>query len=392
MRKLSHSLLLFNTIVLLMLHLSSYATVYNANRQGADSLKLNFIYQTATEGYACFRIPSIITLKSGVLLAFAEARKNNCGDSGDIDLVLKRSTDNGKTWGKLQVVWSDSTNTCGNAAPVIDKITGEIFLLACWNKGEDHEKEIIAQTSKDSRRVFVLSSVNEGRTWSPPKEITAAVKNSNWTWYATGPGHGIQIINGKYKGRLIIPVNHIDKGTNKDYVSAVYSDDHGKNWNIGNQTPQDLVNECTVAEIANGNLLMNMRNYDRKIRMRKASTSTDGGINWGEVQLDSALIEPICQASLLRYPLKGKKFALLFSNPANEAKRQNMTLKLSLDEGKTWKNKLVLHSGPAAYSDISVLKDGFVGCFYEAGLVKANEGIVFKRIKYEDLVNAKSIK
>src|SRR5690606_3877854 len=123
----------------------------------------------------------------GTLLAFAEGRKGGCSDTGDIDLLLKRSFDGGKTWGKLQVVWDDGENTCGNPAPVVDRETGQIFLLATWNLGTDHEKEIIKGKSKDTRRVFVSASVDDGETWKPMKEITKRVKRKAWTWYATGP-------------------------------------------------------------------------------------------------------------------------------------------------------------------------------------------------------------
>ena len=166
-----------------------------------QSKNLNFIFKSGEEGYACFRIPAIVSTKSGALLAFAEGRKTGCGDAGDIDLVLKRSFDFGKTWSSLHVVWSDSSNTCGNPAPVVDQNTGEIVLLSTWNLGADHEAQIINQKSVNTRRIFVLRSGNEGETWSIPKEITAQVKLPTWTWYATGPGNGIQLKSSSYKNR-----------------------------------------------------------------------------------------------------------------------------------------------------------------------------------------------
>ncbi|HKZ68307.1 MAG TPA: sialidase family protein, partial [Chitinophagaceae bacterium] len=196
----------FSLLVILML-----GSLTQSNKLLAQ--QLNHIYKNDEEGYKCFRIPALITSAKGALLAFAEGRKNNCGDAGDIDLVLKRSEDGGKTWSKLQVVWNDSTNTCGNPAPVVDQRTGNIILLSTWNLGSDHEKDIINGSSKDTRRVFVLSSTDEGITWSAPKEITKNVKKDTWTWYATGPGRGIQLSKGKHKGRLVIPSNHIVAGT-----------------------------------------------------------------------------------------------------------------------------------------------------------------------------------
>jgi sialidase-1 len=347
--------------------------------------ELNSIYQPGDNGYSCFRIPAIITSKHGTLLAFAEGRKNNCGDSGDIDLVLKRSTDGGKTWSKLQVVWSDSTNTCGNPVPVQDVATGTIWLLSTWNLGADHEKQIQAQTSKDTRRVFVLSSTNDGLSWSAAKDITSDVKLPGWTWYATGPCHGLQISVGAFKGRLVIPVNHVEAATQKNFVHIIYSDDHGASWKLGNNTPQDKTNEVTVAEIANGNLMLNIRNADRHHKTRLTSVSADGGQNWGKVQTDSALIEPICQGSLLNYSLSKKKSVLLFINPASTTARANITLRASFDDGHTWPKKQVVYSGPSAYSDIAIYKKQ-VACLYEAGKLKANEGIFFQLISLKDLI------
>ena len=337
--------------------------------------KLNYLFESGTNGYNTFRIPAIITTKNGTLLAFAEGRKKTSSDTGDIDLVMKRSEDNGKTWSDLIVIWDDDENVCGNPAPVQDRKTGNIFLLSTWNLGSDQEPQIIKKTSMDTRRIYLLVSSDDGITWSEPSEITWSVKMSDWIWYATGPCHGIQITKGQYKDRLIIPCDHIEAGTEKYFSHIIYSDNNGKTWNIGGTTIQDQVNESSVAELSDGSLLLNMRNYDRTRKNRKVSLSYDGGLTWSDIRSDPALIEPICQASLLYYP---KKKALFFINPASEESREKMTLKISYDEGKTWSVSRILHAGPAAYSDITILNTGELGCFYEAGEKTPYEGIVFE--------------
>ena len=343
--------------------------------------ELKYIFKSGSEGYNTFRIPSIITTDSGVVLAFAEGRKNSSSDSGDIDLVLKRSTDGGKTWGDLIVIRDDSTNVCGNPSPVIDRKTGKIFLLSTWNRGDDTESEIINMTSVDTRRVYVMNSIDEGLSWSKPIEITDKVKKPNWTWYATGPVHGIQIREGSKKGRMIIPCDHIEANTKKYYSHIIYSDDGGSSWNIGGTTPQDQVNECSVAEIGKGKLILNMRNYDRTQMNRKISISNDYGESWGDIYDDKALVEPICQASILRYSFKGSgRNDLLFINPADKNKRLNMTLRLSNDLGRTWTREFLLHKGPSAYSDITKLRNGNVGCIFEAGKNSPYEGIVYREV------------
>ena len=347
---------------------------------------LKYIFKSGSEGYNTFRIPSIITTDSGVVLAFAEGRKNSSSDSGDIDLVLKRSTDGGKTWGDLIVIRDDSTNVCGNPSTVIDRKTGKIFLLSTWNRGDDTESEIINMTSVDTRRVYVMNSINEGLSWSKPIEITDKVKKPNWTWYATGPVHGIQIREGSKKGRMVIPCDHIEANTKKYYSHIIYSDDGGSSWNIGGITPQDQVNECSVAEIGKGKLILNMRNYDRTQMNRKISISKDYGESWGDIYDDKALVEPICQASILRYSFKGSgRNDLLFINPADKNKRLNMTLRLSSDLGRTWTKEFLLHEGPSAYSDITKLRNGNVGCLFEAGKNSPYEGIVYREVDVRDI-------
>lgn len=339
---------------------------------------LTYIFESGTEGYSSFRIPAIVTTNSGKLLAFAEGRVNGRSDTGDIDLVMKSSTDEGKTWGPLNVIWNDGENVCGNPAPVVDRETDEIYLLMTWNLGEDRERDIIALTSKNTRRVFVCSSDNDGETWSSPTEITNSTKQENWTWYATGPCHGIQLKHEENKGRLVVPCDHIEANTKKYYSHIIYSDDHGKTWKLGGTTPQDQVNECTVAELPDGKLVLNMRNYDRTKKSRKVSFSNDGGLTWSNIQADSALIEPICQASLL---LSEKNQTLYFSNPANTNGRINMTLKSSTNLGKNWKTVKVLNSGASAYSDLTLINTNTLGCLYEGGKFNPYEGIVFTTIK-----------
>lgn len=341
------------------------------------------------EGYHTYRIPALAVTKRGTVLAICEGRKNSWGDSGDIDLVMKRSTDHGKTWSEQQLLWDDAGNTCGNPCVVADQKTGSIFLLSTWNRGDDHEGEIIAQTSKDTRRVFVLRSDDDGLTWSKPQEITAAVKKPDWTWYATGPGGGIQMEQGKNQGRLIIPCDHIEAGTKHYYSHIIFSDDHGTTWQLGGRTPEHQVNECEVVELTDGDLMLNMRNYRRDNRSRQTAISRDGGRTWAEQTHDAKLIEPICQAAILRHrwPSSDQFGVIIFSNPASTQARVNMTLRASFDDGKTWAKSLPLYEGPSAYSDLATLGNGNIACLFEAGLENSAESIVFTQTALEALKN-----
>lgn len=361
--------------VLLGLFITLISPLWAANQQES----LDYLFKSGTEGYKCFRIPAIVKSSKGTALAFAEGRRSGCSDTGRIDLVLKRSMDGGATWGPLQVVWSDGENTCGNPAPVVDTETGTVFLLSTWNLGEDHEPDIIAQKSRDTRRVFVLNSSDEGETWSRPREITEQVKKENWTWYATGPVHGIQLRNERYRGRLVIPCDHIEAVTDRYSSHVIFSDDHGKSWELGGTVPQDQVNECTVAELEDGRLILNMRNYDRSQRTRRISFSRDGGKSWSDISPDTALIEPICQASMLMMKREGAPGILLFMNPSSSESRVNMTLRISIDQGGSWKHSLLLHPGPSAYSDMVQLNSREVLLLMETGNESPYEGITVSR-------------
>lgn len=345
------------------------------------------LYISGQDGYDTFRIPALAVTTKGTVLAFCEGRKNSRSDTGDIDLLVKRSTDGGRTWSKQHVVWDDADNTCGNPCAVVDREIGTIWLLMTFNRGDDHEKQIIARTSKDTRRVFVTRSTDDGLTWNTPREITADVKKDNWTWYATGPGSGIQIQNGPHKGRLVIPCDHIEAATEHYYSHVLYSDDHGESWKLGGSTPEHQVNECEVVELAGGRLMLNMRNYDRSQKNRQVAVSDDGGLTWKEQRFDPALIEPICQAAVERFarPSETGGSAILFSNPASADGRVNMTVRASFDEGHTWSASRVLHAGPSAYSDLAVLADGRIACLYEAGHSQPYEWIVFAGFPLESL-------
>jgi sialidase-1 len=348
-----------------------------------SSKTFNYVYKNGEDGYKCFRIPAMVTTQKGTVLAFSEARKNNCGDAGDIDLVVKRSEDGGKTWSGLQVVWDDSANTCGNPTPVVDEATGAIVLLSTWNIGTDKEKLIKDRTGKDTRRVFVLSSTDDGHHWTAPREITGDVKRSDWTWYATGPGRGLQLGKGKHRGRLVIPCNHEEAATRNNSSHVIYSDDHGRSWKLGGSA-QDSTNEATVAELSNGRLMLNMRNTGHT-RYRQIAVSRNGGRRWSAQSPDTALVEPVCEGNLICYHFPGKKDCLVFSNPASRTARVGMTVRISYDDGRTWSFSKVLYEGPSAYSCLTTLANGNLACLYEAGYQRPYEGIVLEEIPIDNL-------
>ncbi len=325
------------------------------------------VYVSRTEGYFAFRVPSLLVTTKGTLLAFAEGRKKSLADLGNNDMVLKRSTDAGKTWDPLQIIYDEGESAIGIPTSIVDRDTGRVWLVF----------------GRDAKQVMVMHSDDDGLNWSKPVDITAQVTRPEWKFYAVGPGIGVQLEHGKHRGRLVIPAYHRlteDKGSSP-YAHVFYSDDHGKTWHVGGTLGPESC-ECQVAETANGGLIINARNHWWRSGMKQewagkriVARSSDGGQTWSTPTLDAALIEPMCHASLLRYswPGAGTKSRLLFANPAATptanwgGPRYRLTVRLSYDDGRTWPVSRLVEPGTAAYSALARLPDGQIGVLYESG-------------------------
>jgi len=377
-------------LVLLYLYLvvGAFFSVSGSTYKADETLTEKVLWSRADSSYNNFRIPSLILTEKGTLLAFAEGREG--GDSGDIDILLKRSEDGGSTWSMQRVVWDDGPNTCGNPCPVVDRTSGRIVLFMTWNLGSDNEDKIIMKKSTDTRRPYMCYSDDDGLTWSEPVDISTSCKDPEWGWYATGPGTGIQLKSGRYANRLIIPANHSYEVQNKSEAvwggygygaHVLYSDDGGLSWKRS-ENIRPGCNESQVVELDNGDLMMNMRSYNKK-GCRAIAVSQDGGVSWSEITHNTQLEEPVCQASFMKYgPYQGQELHL-FSNPATTFSRSQMTIKVSNDECRTWTSAKLIHKGPAAYSCLCVLPDGAIALFYEAGDRDPYERMVFVKIRPE---------
>lgn len=341
----------------------------------ANELTQTDVFVSGQDGYHTFRIPSLLTTQDGTLLAVCEGRRNSRSDHGNLDLVVKRSEDWGETWSDMSVIYEeggDEEITIGNPCPVVDQETGTIWMPFCRNN--------------DS--VWMTHSTDDGKTWASPTEITKSVKKADWSWYATGPGVGIQLTRSKYNGRLVIPCDHREKKDGKWMkVSHVfYSNDHGETWQLGDNV-NDHTDECQVVELHDGRLMINMRNYWARDGGKKelggkrtTAISSDGGETWEEFAFDETLIEPVCQASIIKHSDDAFRVQpLIFSNPASSKKRVDLTVRMSVDQGKTWPHAKKLCQGPAAYSCLTVLPDRAIGCLYETGEKNSYEKITFAK-------------
>jgi len=333
------------------------------------------------DGYTMFHVPALVISTRGVILAFAEGRFGNGNDWSDIDLVMRRSLDKGKTWEPLKIIVPHTNGKpTSNLTPIVDN-NGTIHLLYQINYA----------------RAWYMSSVDDGKTWSVPKEITYVFdqfkKNYNWKVLAPGPGHAIQLKN----GRLLVPVWLCIPDRSKpggdhrpSCVATIYSDDHGATWkrgdivtnngNISEDSADTIVNpnESVVLQLSDGRVMINMRN-ESKVNRRLISYSPDGISHWSATVFDNELFEPVCMASLIRITGKEQdRSRIIFVNPDSRndpvstnkyrkvnRSRENLTAKLSYDEGRTWPIRRVLHPKGAGYSDLAIGKDGIIYCLYE---------------------------
>jgi len=331
-------------------------------------------------GYVQYRIPGIIATGKGTLLAYCEARKA-ASDWGHIDILVRRSTDGGKTWSEAKKLvdrpadarrseaaiarkqGKEGEITLNNPVMIADK-SGAVHLVYCVEYG----------------RCFYARSDDDGQTFSAPTEITSAFEKIRpqyaWKVLATGPGHGIQLST----GRLLIPVwlslGTEGNGHRPSCVSTLYSDDAGKTWQVGqivcNDPKPKNPSETVAVELSDGSVMLNIR-HEGPAKFRGVTTSPDGSKDWTPLRFDEALPEPVCFGTLHRFS-GGKsgqgKNLILFANPHNptDRKRQNLSIKLSEDDGKTWTVNKVLEPGLSAYSDLTVGPDGKIHCFFERGV------------------------
>jgi sialidase-1 len=346
------------------------------------------VFEAGKEGYALYRIPGIVTTKRGTVLAYCEARKGDRGDWGTIDILLRRSTNNGASWqprvkiadvpgpkAKNPVALAQKLATAGevtyNNPVAIADAHGAVHFLFCL----------------EYARCFYLRTDDDGVTFSKPVEITAAFDQFrpeyDWKVLATGPGHGIQLKT----GRFVVPV-WLSLGTGghahrPSVTSVIYSDDLGRTWSRGeiagpNEGEWSIPNETCAVQLADSRVLLNMRS-ESKANRRLLTTSRDGATAWSKPQFHEQLLEPICMASMVRLSEAPAKNRLLFANPHNLARtdgkeapgkgrdRKNVSVKLSYDESATWPVSKTVEPGFSGYSDLAVAKDGTILLFYERG-------------------------
>lgn len=307
---------------------------------------------TQKDAIACFRIPAIVTAPNGDLIAAIDERVPSCGDlkwSKDINIIIRRSSNKGKTWSEIEtVVDFPFGKSASDPSMIVDEVTGEIFLFYNY---------MDLDTEKDIYYLHVVKSSDNGKSWSAPEDITSQIAKPEWhkDFKFITSGRGIQTRSGK----LLHCMVNLNSG-----MHLFGSDDHGKTWFFVD-TPISPADESKVVELADGSWMINAR--ANKKGMRYVHTSTDEGKTW-ITKPEPNLIDPGCNGSIIRYTSIEdgfKKNRLLFSNAKMKKGRTNMTVRVSYDEGKTWTEGKTIYKGGAAYSSLTVLKNGDIGLFFE---------------------------
>lgn len=368
------------------------------------------------------RIPGIATSKKKTLLAIYDARYEHSRDlQGNIDIALNRSFDGGLTWQPTQIVLDQKTwgnlpekfNGVSDACILTDDRTGAIYVAGLWmhgvldsNTGKWMENLSEASTSwnhqwlsrgsqpgtgiKETSQFLITKSTDDGRTWSEPQNITQQTKKPEWWLFAPAPGHGITLKD----GTLVFPTQGRDS-QGMPFSNITYSRDGGKTWTASNAAYTNTT-ECMAVELNDGSIMLNMRDNRNRgntsVNGRRICITHDMGETWTEHPTSrNALIEPTCMASLHKHIYKRKKEAksiLLFCNPESCRERNNMTLKVSFDDGQTWPSahKVLLDEwGGFGYSCITSVDDETIGILYESSQAQ----LVFQQIKLKELLTNK---
>lgn len=341
------------------------------------------LFVAGHHGYHTFRIPVLAVASPDTVLTFAEGRRYSRSDTGDIDIVLRRSEDGGQSFDDIRVVVSGGGHVAGNPVPIVDGRTGRVTLLFCRNP-HDGPEDLVWQ-GRAHRTVWVACSDDNGLSWTAPREITSEVKRPGWTWYATGPCHGIQLRSGRY----VVPCDHGVGNQFERYVDwchshLLLSDDGGTTWRIGAVSDRGT-NECVAVELADGSIYVNRRcdkRDDIPANRRRYARSSDGGESFSEDCWMAGVVDPHCQGSAVS--VRTSTETLVFANAASTI-RERLAVRHSKDGGRTWSSGEVVHDGPAGYSDLCALGGTTIGLLFECGDSHPYERIRWMRLNADVL-------
>ncbi|MDO5723912.1 MAG: exo-alpha-sialidase [Flaviflexus sp.] len=339
---------------------------------GADGFTSQRIALGGDGVFPNYRIPSVVQLENGDLLASYDGRPTGGDAPGPNWILQRRSTDGGATWGPQEVIaeGTPGAEKLGYSDPsyVVDRVGGTLFNFHVFSKDTGFWNSEYGNDDADRKVMSAVVSVSpdNGETWEE-RSVTEIVKPDNVRATFATSGHGIQITRGAYAGRLVQQyAGAMDNGTVAAY--SLYSDDGGDTWQRGGFVGTNM-DENKVVELSDGRLMLNSRMH-RDGGARYVTYSSDGGQSWSEPELDYTLTDPRNNASIISMnpgAPAGTREAkeLLFSNSNSASSRSNGSVRYSCDDGTTWPVVKVYEPGAHSYSDLVALQDGTFGVFYE---------------------------
>lgn len=359
---------------ILVLNLALVFSVFGEMPQLVPGLSSTEVFTPEKDGYPHFRIPAIVTSQKGTVLVFAEGRQIQ-DDHARNDIVLKRSEDNGKTWNDIIIIHEDSELVMVNPSPVVIEggriiLFYETFPHGLHARHGRHFKMMDDGYSKNrTQHLLMRTSDDDGKTWSRARDLTKISREKKEIISSGSPANGIQLQRGDHKGRILMPLfltRKIDD-KNRTWLNAtLYSDDQGKTWNRSEYVPikdTEPCNEVTIVELDNGDVMLNAR--PNKAKMRCVSVSNDGGQNWRAYEYDPVLAGRTCNSGILRYSYENPSRLIFCNNFNNSSRRVNGTIRISYDNGTTWKVSKQIVPGDFGYSQLCKLSDGSIGVIFE---------------------------
>jgi len=327
------------------------------------------VFESSRSGYHTFRIPALVALPNGSLLAFAEGRVDSAADNGNVDVLLRRSLDAGRSWSPLRTIADNADGVAGNPAPVVERRSGDVILFTTRNPVEDPLR----------RSVWVQRTSDAGLTWSAAVNITTSVSQTGWRWYATGPGHGIQLSAGPYRGRLVVAaahtVEHESTGRRRGF-HLLLSDDGGRSWRVGASMEDSgwiEPSEAAVAELPDGRIIVNVRDQGgTSPATRAVAQSDDGGTTFSQgLRSEDQLRAPVVHASLLGLP----SGLLIFIAPSHPTRRRRLQIRIASARVDSWTERSVIWPLAAGYSDVALLDSETLAVLFESGVQDTREAI-----------------
>jgi len=337
------------------------------------------VFVSGKDGYFAYRIPAIEAAPDGTLLAFAEARKYNLGDPGkkgqDIDLVMKRSTDQGARWSAMKIIEDPGEKwSAANPCTLVDRETRMVWLF--YLRAKPGRNTYTGRAGANDIETLARTSPDSGDSWSEPIDLTHVTRDfsdAKWRTSVVGPGGGICTRN----GRLAIPVWRFEPWS----VFAVWSADRGRTWQRGQFVPGVSGDECQLVELADGRWLFDIRQHGGANRWR--AMSQDGGRTWSQPFAGETVSAVACAVERFTLNSGGDdRDRLLWTGPKGPA-RSNLVVRVSYDEGKTFPHERLIAGSYSAYSDLTVLKDKTVGVLWERGESTGYQFITFTRFNRE---------